>query len=213
MEKHDPPTFEWTPPTKRRRLTTFAAGTFAVVLFGLCGVGIWIVDGGPANDPTPRPTSAAPVALASPSPDDDVIELLGDSGPRLGSTVRHGVLEYRVTEQRCGVSEVGVGAGSAGEPTRGSFCVVTLSVRNMSRSAQVFTAADQVGYTTTGARYLGSAPATRYANGSSRAFLTPIGPGTAVTGMIAFDLPRGAQLDSLRLRSTASSGSVTVSLS
>ncbi|SHN01749.1 DUF4352 domain-containing protein [Cryptosporangium aurantiacum] len=212
MEKHDPPTFDWTPPKRRHRMASVMIGLATVVVFGLCGVGIWIVDGGPADDPKPRRTSAAPVAVASPSLDENTVELLGNE-PRLGSTVRNGAFEYRVTDQQCGVPEVGVNAGSAGQPSRGHFCVVTLSVRNVSRRAQVFTAADQVGYTTAGDRYLGSAPASRYANGSSRTFLTPIGPGAAVTGKLAFDLPNGERLDSLRLRVTASAGSVAVSLS
>jgi len=216
MEKHDPPTFEWTPPKERRKgLTALLLGLTGLVLVGLCGIGAWIVDGRSQTQSTHSPSPSAPtaVAAATPSRDDHVVELLADGEPGLGARVRTGPVEYRVTNQRCGVPEVGTNAGSAGEPSRGHFCVVTLEVRNLGRNAQVFTAADQVGYTTTGDRYLGSAAATRYANGSSRSFLAPIGPGAVVTGVIAFDLPKGSRLDSVCLRSTAAAGTVSVSLS
>jgi hypothetical protein len=187
-----------------------------VVLFGVCGVGLWIADGGPANDPKPTATSAEPTLVAAPPsqspPNDHVVETLGGGVPQLGTRIRHGALEYRVTEQRCGVPEVGEDAGEAGQPTRGHFCVVTLDVRNLGRSAMVFTASDQIAYTTAGGRYLGSAKATRYANGAERTFLTPIGPGARVSGKIAFDMPKGSRLDSVRLRSAAAAGSVAVSL-
>ena len=215
MEKDDPPTFEWTPPKARRtNLIALAIGLSGVLVFGLCGVGLWAADDGPANTPVP-PTEPAQAAPASPTPplDDHVVETLGSAGPRLGTVVRHGTLEYRVTEQRCGVPEVGTNAGPAGEPTRGHFCVVTLDVRNLGRSALAFSASDQIAYTTGGGRYVGSARATQHANGAAGTFLTPIGPGASVTGKIAFDLPKGSRLDSVRLRSAAAAGSVAVNLS
>ncbi|GAA0263225.1 DUF4352 domain-containing protein [Cryptosporangium japonicum] len=218
MEKPDPPTFEWTPPQERRNnLVVLALGICGVVLFGMCGVGLWIADGGPADDPKPTATgSRKPTLLAAaPSqtpPDDHVVETLGSAAPQLGTRIRHGALEYRVTEQRCGVPEVGEDAGEDGQPTRGHFCVVTLDVRNLGRSAMVFSASDQIAYTTAGDRYLGSAKATRYANGADRTFLTPIGPGANVRGVIAFDMPKGSRLDSVRLRSAVAAGSVAVSL-
>lgn len=217
MEKPDPPTFEWTPPKERRtNLIALALGICGVVLFGVCGVGLWIADGGPANDPKPTATSAKPTLVAAaPSqspPDDHLVETLGSAAPQIGTRIRNGTLEYRVTEQRCGVPEVGEDAGEAGQPTRGHFCVVKLDVRNLGRIAMVFTASDQIAYTTAGGRYLGSAKATRSANGADRTFLTPIKPGASVSGVIAFDLPKGSRLDSVRLRSAAAAGSVAVSL-
>ncbi|MFG1920533.1 DUF4352 domain-containing protein [Cryptosporangium sp. NPDC048952] len=215
MEKLDPPTFDWTPPKERRsNLIALALGISGVLLFGMCGVGLWIVDGGPSTDPRPTPTKSTLLAAAptQPPPDDHLVETLGNAGPQLGTRIRHGALEYRVVDQRCGVPEVRTNAGPAGQPTRGHFCVVTLDVRNLSRSALVFTAADQIAYTTAGGRYLGSAEASRHANGAERTFLTPIGPGARVTGVIAFDTPKGSRLDSVRLRSAAAAGSVAVSL-
>ena len=216
MKKHDdPPTFDWTPPKERRPgIVALTVGLSGVLLFGLCGVGVWVIGSGPVGVPEPSasPTRPALVAAASPSDDDHTVELLGREGPRLGTRVRHGSLEYRITEQRCGVPEVGADHGTATEPARGHFCVVTLDVRNLGRNALVFTAADQVAYTTSGDRYLGSAPATRVADGTAGTFLTPIAPGAGVTGRIAFDLPKGSRLDSLRLRSTATAGSVAVNL-
>lgn len=206
-----PLTFPWTPPSRRRRLLApVGFGATGLFMFVVCGVTIWVSDGGP------RSTSSASAVAAASSPTDtgdDSTETLAAPGlPGLNSVVRNSVLEYVVTGQRCGVLRVGSGGGPAGKPSRGQFCLVTVRVHNLGPAALVFTPDEQIGYTAAGNRYSGSAGGSRYANGSSRTFLTAIGPGASRTGMLAFDLPRDESLTAVRLRASGIAGSVAVRL-
>lgn len=215
---------------RRRRLfgpvSLALGGLLACGLLGFAAGVLHRIAGKPSHPPgaarvTVAPPSSGTAVAKAPATTDQApggteplpVETLGRvAAAQAGTWVTNGVLQYVVVGQQCAISHVGVGTGSAGDPGREQFCLLTLRVRNRGPRPLVFSPADQVGYATDGNRYQADAAATRFANGTSRAFLTALTPWQVVTGVLAFDLPHDQTLTDVRLHSAQAPASVTVRL-
>ena len=95
---------------------------------------------------------------------------------------------------------------------QGKFCIVSLTVKNISGSVQTFTGSLQRAIGADGTEFANDSAAEIYANGDSPAFVNKIKPGGVVNGRLAFDVAQSTTLTSIELRDASYSQGVTVSL-
>jgi uncharacterized protein DUF4352 len=146
----------------------------------------------PASQPTtpPPPTVPAPAGLNTP--------------------VRDGKFQFVVTSVDCGHKSVGVGPIS--RKAQGQYCLVGLSVENVSDSGQLLLDGAQVGIAADGTEYTPDSAAGFVANANASTWINMIEPGKTVNGTIVYDLPKGGELARLELHDSPFSGGVTVTL-
>lgn len=130
--------------------------------------------------------------------------------PRLGKAVRDGRFEFVVRQVDCSKNTVGV--EHLKRTAAGRYCVVSLSVRNIATSPQIFLGKVQKAYDAAGTGYTEDAIASLYANQNIRTLLRKIDPGDSVTGKMVFDVPKGTTLTTLELHDSYLSGGVEVAL-
>lgn len=130
--------------------------------------------------------------------------------PRLGKAVRDGSFEFVVRGVDCSRNTVGV--EHLKRTAAGRYCVVSLSVRNIATSPQIFLGKVQKAYDPAGTGYTEDAIASLYANQNIRTLLRKIDPGDSVTGKLVFDVPKGTTLTTLELHDSYLSGGVKVTL-
>jgi hypothetical protein len=131
-------------------------------------------------------------------------------GAGFGNSVRNGDLELTVTALDC--SRTSLGSGARHVTAQGKFCIVSLTVKNISGSVQTFTGSLQRAIGADGTEFANDSAAEIYANGNSPAFVNKIKPGGVVKGRLAFDVSQSTTLTSIELRDASYSQGVTVSL-
>nr|WP_221381910.1 DUF4352 domain-containing protein [Actinoplanes polyasparticus] len=185
-------------PRPRFRLNPLLAALFAVVavvaLF-LTGVAAQQLGSGEPVAAA-EPTRTAPTTRAA--------------QPGLGDKVRDGKFEFVVSRLDC--SRTTVGPEHLTRTAEGRFCVISLSVRNISDGARYFLGQAQKAYDATGTAYGDDTVAGVYANRDTQTFLEKLDPGERVTGKLVFDVPRTVKLTILELHDSPLSGGVKVSL-
>jgi hypothetical protein len=129
----------------------------------------------------------------------------------IGDPVRDGKFEFVVTGMDC--SKTTLGDSFLNTKAQGTFCVVTVSVKNIGDEAQLFAGSNQKAYDGRGAEYENDGSAEFYANDDNQTFLNDVNPGNKVTGKIVFDVPKGTKLTTIELHDSFFSGGVKVALS
>jgi hypothetical protein len=127
---------------------------------------------------------------------------------KIGQPARDGKFEFVAQKVDCGKKQVG--DDTFGEKAQGQFCLVTVSVKNISNQPQMFDGGDQKAIGTSGATYTDSTAAETDANQGNQTFLNNINPGNQVTGVLVYDIPQGATIKSLELHDSMFSGGVTI---
>jgi hypothetical protein len=130
---------------------------------------------------------------------------------KIGDPVRDGKFEFTVTKVKCGVAKVG--SDLINEKAQGQFCLVTVTVKNIGKEPQHFSDSNQKGYAADGTEFSTDSGAGLLANEDANTIFNEINPGNQVTGVLVFDIPKGAKLAKLELHDSAFSGGVTVELS
>lgn len=130
--------------------------------------------------------------------------------PHLGTPVRDGKFEFTASKLRCGVRAIGT--SPIDQKAQGQFCLLTLRVKNIGDESQMFDASSQKGFNQAGQEFSADGAASLYANPNGETFLTDINPGNTVSGVVVFDIPKGATLVRAELHDSAFSGGVTVAL-
>ncbi len=120
-----------------------------------------------------------------------------------------GKFSFTVTGMQCGVANVG---GEFGQKAQGQFCLVSVGVKNVSTSAEIFNDSSQKGYDAAGTEYSVDSGAGVYANADYSTFLEQINPGNTVKGKLVFDIPQGAKLTSVVLHESMFTPGVKVPL-
>jgi hypothetical protein len=184
-------------PRPRYRLHPLLA-----VLFALVAIVALFLSGVAAHQfGHEQPVAATPVAK-SPTPK--------PRPPGLGDKVRDGKFEFVVSRVDC--SRSSIGKAPLDLTAKGKFCVVSLSVRNISDGAGYLLGRAQTAYDATGAAYDDDTLAGVYANRDTKTFLEKLDPGERVTGKLVFDVPRKVKLTTLDLHDSPLSGGVKVAL-
>lgn len=145
----------------------------------------------------PQPT-AAPAKVAPPA------------GPGLGDAVRDGKLEFVVSRVDCAHTTIGI--EHLKRTATGKFCVVSMSVRNISDGSKYFVGHAQKAYDAAGAEYGSDELAGVYANRGTEGFLRKLAPGERVIGRLVFDVPKKTRLATLKLHDSPLSGGAQVRL-
>ncbi len=129
----------------------------------------------------------------------------------MNQPVRDGEFQFTVTKVANGGKSVG--AKYVEEKAQGEWQLVTMTVKNIGTTAQLFNASDQKAFGTGEATYSASSLGSIAANGTvDSGFLTEINPGNSVSGQVAFDVPVGTVLTKLELHDSMFSGGVSVQL-
>jgi hypothetical protein len=188
------PQYVPTVPIRRRRRGGLGFLLVVLVVFGLCCVGggllAWSLSGGKGFG---EGSSA-----------------IGEAPPGLNAAVRDGKLEFVVSAVSCGHATVG---GSIIHKTaQGQYCIVELSVANISTKSQTFADNFQELVGSDGVEYGADTTAGVIANESGTAVWNSINPGNKITGKMVFDIPKGAEVAKVVLHDSPFSTGATITL-
>jgi hypothetical protein len=128
----------------------------------------------------------------------------------LNQPAQDGKFEFTVTGVNC--SQNSIGEAPVTKTAQGTFCLVSLTVKNIGNEAQLLDASSQKALDAAGKEYSADSSAAVYL-GDTSTFLNQLNPGSTVNGQIAYDVPVGTQLTALELHDSPFSGGVTVNLS
>ncbi|WP_327028230.1 DUF4352 domain-containing protein [Micromonospora sp. NBC_01740] len=143
----------------------------------------------PAPSAAATPPAAAP---AKPSP----AKQTGPKVYRVGDKVRGGDFEFTVNSVKCGISQVG--DSFLNRKAQGTYCRVSISVKNVTKSAHLFHADGTVTVQdAAGREYDADGAAGMYGNDDARGFLDEINPGNSVRANVFFDVPKGTKLKTI----------------
>ncbi|MGN9804025.1 DUF4352 domain-containing protein [Micromonospora sp. L32] len=136
-----------------------------------------------APAPAPAKTTAAP-APAKPT-------TFG-----IGDKVRGGDFEFTVNSVKCGISQVG--SSYFNHKAQGTFCRVSVTAKNVTKSAHLFHADGTItAQDASGREYDVDGEAAIYGNDDAKGFLDEINPGNSVKANVYFDVPKGTKLKTI----------------
>jgi hypothetical protein len=173
------------------------------------------------DDKTPETVTAAtpqaPAAVESPTPVDSVAPVEEPAEepapepalPGIGQPAADGDFSFVVQGVDCGLTELG--GRHFGTTAMGQFCVVSLTVTNISNSAQTFDDDDTTLLNAEGQRFSADSGAALYLDDSS-SFYEEINPGNTLNSKVVFDVPAGTTPTAIELHDSAFSGGVKVTL-
>lgn len=200
-------------PVNKKMSTSKILLIVAGGLVGLCclgGIVTVAATAGKPSHPQAAANSAATPASTSPA-SQTTAPATRQAKPtiaKLGQPVRDGKFEFVVSKVTCGRSRVG--DAYLNKTAQGQFCLVNMSVRNIGKEAQIFDGSSQKAFGSGGVEYSNDSVAETYANENDDTFLNEINPGNRVTGVLVFDIPKGATIKRLELHDSAFSGGVNV---
>jgi len=210
------------PPAPKKGNAKLILGIVAG-LFGLCCAGgvIAAVAGGgdetkavaeeaaaPAAQETTTAAKAAPAKkTAAPAKKTQPAK----STPGLGDPVRDGKFEFVVTKVDCAKTKVG--NEYLNKKAQGKFCMVSVTVKNIGKEAQLFHGSSQKAMDAQGTEFSNDGAAEMYANQDNATFLNEINPGNSAKGRLIYDVPKSVKLTKMELHDSPFSGGVEVSLS
>ena len=121
-----------------------------------------------------------------------------------------GKFQFTVTGMQCGVKQVG--SADFGEKAQGQFCLVSVTVKNVGQSSEIFSDTSQKAYDKDNTEYSVDSAAAIDANKGTSTFLEDINPGNTVKGKLVFDVPAGTKLTSVVLHESVYTAGVRVAL-
>jgi uncharacterized protein DUF4352 len=120
---------------------------------------------------------------------------------------RDGVLEYTVTSLDCG------GVKVPGAVPKGRFCVVGITVRNLTEVAREPGISFARAYDAQGTGYLSDAVAQIRADPSGSSLLDDLAPGAGLSDRLFYDVPKARTITSVVLRESPPSDGIRIPLS
>lgn len=182
------------PPKKRKKWPYVVGGIFLVMVLGCVGVFALFIDvGKKAVDEL-----------------DDNVQGRNAAAGKMNTPATDGKFQFTVTSMRCGVRSVG--ADGFGETAQGEFCLVSVNIKNVGQSAEIFNDGSQKAYDAASTEYSVDSGAAIFANKDSSTFLEEINPGNTVKGKLVFDVPQGTKLSSVVLHESAYTAGIRVPL-
>lgn len=135
--------------------------------------------------------------------------------PKIGQPVSDGKFQFTITAFKCGISQITqVDDQYEVATAQGQFCTMNLTIKNTGNQAQSFDDSSQYIYDAAGKQYNDSTNGTIAANPSNSQFdvLPNVNPGISVSGVLAFDIPKGVVPTYAILHDSMFSGGAKVSL-
>lgn len=185
--------------------TSHRGMSIAGVSLGAAGIVLGIVVNYVVSDTideaanTPAPSAARDSHVVSPAqlPPPEHHETRRPAA--IGETVEVGDVAYTVTKVTHAKS-VGPAQYGLGETAQGEFTIVHLTVKNVGDTPVTFSDTGQHIVDTEGRKYAPNSMADVYLGQNGRnTMMQRINPGNSVSGKVAFDLPKDAAPDTLRL--------------
>lgn len=116
----------------------------------------------------------------------------------IGETVKSGSFAFTVKGIECG--KTSVGDQFITEEAQGQYCMLDVTAKNVGDEAKYLNADSQYLYDDQGREFSADSVATGYVNPDSTTFfLEEINPGNSVSGKIAFDVPKDANIVSAKV--------------
>jgi hypothetical protein len=134
----------------------------------------------------------------------------GPSAARMNTPVVDGTFELEATGLRCGLSPAELDQERI--VATGSYCLVSLRIRNIGDIGTFFDAVSQTAIDTAGRRIAVDGSATVSANEPKAAFSSAIEPGGQTSGWLAFHVAKNRSLRWVVLRQAAGGHGVKVTL-
>lgn len=184
------------PKKSRRGLKILGMG--AAGLLGISVIG-GALGGGESSTESTGSSSSTSSSTSSSSDDDTEKASAG-----IGDEVRDGKFAFTVTDVETGASTYG--DGFLTEEAQGEFTIITMTVENVGDEAQMLDATNMEGIDSEGRELAAEM-------GLGDAFLENINPGNSVTVEVAFDVAKGATLDSVVVHDSMFSAGAPVNLS
>ncbi|GAA2661742.1 DUF4352 domain-containing protein [Paractinoplanes durhamensis] len=170
-----------TPPPKKRRWPWIVGGITLVGILGCVGL-FTLVLGGTAKVATEL---------------DDNQKGKNAVAGQMNTPITDGKFQFTVTGMKCGLDRVG--SEVLNQKAQGEFCLVSVSVKNVADTAEMFVDSSQQATDAKGATYSVDSGAGLSANEESSVFLEQINPGNTVKGKLVFDVPKGTKLTAVIL--------------
>jgi hypothetical protein len=183
------------PPTKKAGPLKILLITFAVIV-GICMVGGMIAGLLSKADDAGTPAAGGVKGKAK--------------AAGMNTPVRDGKFQFTVTGMQCGAEKVGSGLFQS--TAQGSYCVISVQVRNVGEEAQSFSGSDQKALDAKGVQFSNDGTAEFNVNSGSQTWADQINPGNGISGKLVFDVPAGTKLTHLELHDSFLSGGVKVAL-
>jgi hypothetical protein len=204
----DAPTPPRRPPARkphraRNTIIGIGCGCLALGLFGAA-----IGDNDSQAGATPAGGAAGPAASTNTQPARPHAK--APKMPGIGTPVRDGKFQFTVLKIQAGSKRVG--SEYLGKNAQGQYVLVTIRVENIGDHTQMFAGSSQKATDTQGRTLDADSEAAIYLGEQSKSLLTDINPGNTVTGVVVWDIPKGARLASLELHDSPFSGGVEVAL-
>jgi hypothetical protein len=134
-----------------------------------------------------------------------------DPAPAAAVAGSDGPFAVTVTSARCGLKEVG--PEGLRQPAKGQYCLVGVDVRNTGTEPALLDGGAQEAVDSAGARHGLADQASVFLNDGSPSLLDEIAPGSAVSGILPFDIPAGSSLSALVVHGSMGSRGTSVPLS
>lgn len=130
---------------------------------------------------------------------------------KIGETVTSGSFEFTVKGIECG--KTSVGDQFISEEAQGQYCMLDVTAKNVGDEAKYLNADSQYLYDDQDREFSADSMATTYVNPDSTTFfIEEINPGNGVSGKIAFDVPKDANIVSAKVGEGLFEGGVKVNL-
>jgi Domain of unknown function (DUF4352) len=212
-DEYPPPGYMLVPVGPRPRRTGLRIAAVVTAMFALCCVGgaslaLFVHKGGSTPAAAgPVPTTVPPVRTTAPR---TPAATRSPSRPGQHAPVQDGKFEFVVGSLSCGHPSVNQSVVS--RSAEGQFCLLELTVRNISSQSQSFADTFQKAIGPGGVRYGADTAAGVIVNASGTAVWSVINPGNQVSGTIVFDIPKTASIATVELHDSLLSHGVTVAV-
>ncbi|MCY1142525.1 DUF4352 domain-containing protein [Actinoplanes sp. Pm04-4] len=181
-------------PKKRKKWPWILLAVVVVLILGCVGL-FTLVIGGTKN--------------AVETLDDNVSGKNAVAGA-MNKPARDGKFEFTVKSMDC--TKTSVGKSPLAVKAQGTYCIVSMTIKNIGDEAQTFDGTSQKAYDAKGTQYSDDLEAELAVNGDSSTFLQQINPGNQVTGKLVYDVPKGTKLTTIELHDSLFSGGVKIPL-
>ncbi|MCO8274541.1 DUF4352 domain-containing protein [Actinoplanes sp. TRM 88003] len=182
------------PPKKRKKWPWILLAVVVVMILGCVGIFTMVIGGTKEALDTAGDTAAGKNAVAG----------------AMGQPARDGKFEFTVKSMD--YTKTSVGQSVLAVKAQGTFCIVTMTIKNIGDEAQTFDGTSQKAYDAKGTQYSDDLEAELAVNGDASTFLQQINPGNQVTGKLVYDVPKGTKLTSIELHDSMFSSGVKIPL-
>lgn len=190
----------------------FARHKILTVIIALVGLGI--IGSAASGGNTKNTNSTAPAATTQ-TASKHTQASTASATPTLNQPASDGKFQFTVTAFQCGITQITQSDNQYEVATpQGQYCTMSLNVKNIGTVSQSFDDSSQYIYDSSNKQYSDDSNGTIAANPSSSQFMMMpnVNPGVSISGVLAFDIPKGTTPTYAILHDSSLSNGVRVNL-